>query len=215
MGTSDDQTAANRPEDTTGQGPVTLEDRTGSGSPGSNQGKTEPVSPTGTHPEPLAAPDLESMNVGSADPQAPRHPDALRSELSGSGAYAHEPAGEQPTGLGGPGSTPDENRPVVDTTTSTGRAPGPETPVQTTTGTAHRAPGLDGATPDGESVTTDTSAGAARMGPRALDSTTSDADGPGQGDDQSVPTSAVAPAEGSSQEHQAVAGIKLPAEDGE
>ena len=208
-----DGPAANTPEDTEGEGPVTLEDRTGAGSPGSNQGKTEPLSPNGTHSEPLAVPDLDSMNVGGADPQAPRHADALRSELSDTGAFAHEPAGEQPTGLGGPGTTPDATRPVVDTTTSTGRAPGPEQPVQKTSGTAHRAPGLDGTTPDGESVTTDTSAGAARMGPRPLDSTSGDAYGPGQGDDQSVPTSAVAPAEGTSQEHDVVAGIKLPDED--
>ena len=206
--------ASNTPEDTSGDGPVTLEDRTepgGEGSPGSNQAKTEPMSPTGTHSQPLAVPDLDDMNVGGADPQAPRHPDALRSGTSDSGGYAHESPGQEPTRLSADGSTPDASRPVVDTTTSTGRAPGPEQPVQRTTGTAHRAPGIDGETPEGESVTTDTAAGASRMGPQALDSTAGES--PGQGDDASVPSSGTAPLEGSSQEHRIVAGIKLPEED--
>ena len=204
---------ASQPEDTHGDGPVTLEDRTepgGQGSPDTNQAKTEPMAPTTEHPQPLAAPDLDSMNVGGADPQAPRHPDALRSGTSATGAYAESLPGEQPTGLGGPGTTPDATRPEVDTTTSTGRAPGPEQPVQVSSGTAHRAPGLDGQTPEGESVTTDVHAGAARMGPQALDSTPGVS--PGQGDDASVPSSGTAAAEGTSQEHRIVAGIKLPEE---
>jgi hypothetical protein len=210
----EEATAANTPEDTSGDGPVTVEDRTdpgGEGSPGSNQAKAEPMSPTGTHSQPLAVPDLDDMNIGGADPQAPRHPDALRSGPSATGAYAHEVPGQEPTRLSADGTTPDATRPVVDTTTSTGRAPGPEKPVQLSSGTAHRAPGLDGQTPDGESVTTDTSAGAARMGPQALDSTAGQS--PGQGDDASVPTSGTAATEGTSQEHRVVAGIKLPEED--
>ncbi|MCW2680150.1 MAG: hypothetical protein JWM62_1551 [Frankiales bacterium] len=205
---------ASQPEDTQGDGPVTLSDRTepgGQGSPDTNQAKTEPMDPTGTHSEPLEVPDLDSMNVGGADPQAPRHPDALRSGLSATGAYAHEAPGQEPTRLSADGTTPDATRGTVDTTTSTGRAPGPEQPVQTTTGEAHRAPGIDGQTPEGESVTTDTSAGAARMGPSALDSTPGES--PGQGDDASVPSSGTAANEGTSQEHQVVAGIKLPQED--
>ena len=150
------------------------------------------------------------MAVGGADPQAPRHRDALRSATSGTGAYAHSSPGQQPTSLSGEGTTPDATRPQVDTTTSTGRAPGPEKPVQVTSGTAHRAPGLDGEVPEGESVTTDVAAGAARMGPQALDSTPGDS--PGQGDDASVPTPAVAPATGTSEEHRIVSGIKLPEE---
>ena len=203
-----------QPEDVDGDGPLSLEDRT---SPGgattgvdANQGKTEPMSPTGTHSEPLGAPDLDSMNVGGADPQAPRHPDALRSGTSATGSYAHADPGTQPTGLSGPGTTPDQTRPVVDLTSSTGRAPGPEKPVQLTTGEAHRAPGLDGSTPDGESVTTDVHGGAARMGPQALDSTSGES--PGQGDDTSVPSSGTAANEGTSQEHRIVSGIKLPEE---
>ena len=203
--------APSQPEDTQGDGPVTLSDRTepgGQGSPDTNQAKTEPMSPTTEHPEPLEAPDLDSMNVGGADPQAPRHPAALRSETSATGAYAHEAPGQEPTRLSADGTTPDATRGSVDTTASPGRAPGPEQPVQLTTGTAHRAPGIDGETPDGESVTSDTSAGAARMGPQALDSTAGES--PGQGDDQSVPSSGTAPLEGSSEEHRVVAGIKLP-----
>jgi hypothetical protein len=205
---------ASQPEDTQGDGPVTLSDRTepgGQGSPDTNQAEVEPMSPTGTHSEPLAVPDLDDMNVGGADPQAPRHPDALRSEPSATGAYADEAPGQEPTRLSADGSTPDASRPVVDTTTSTGRAPGPEQPVQQSSGTAHRAPGLEGRTPEGESVTTDTAAGAARMGPQALDSTAGES--AGQGDDASVPSSGSAPAEGTSQEHRIVAGIKLPEED--
>jgi hypothetical protein len=206
--------ASNRPEDVHGDGPVTLEDRTepgGQGSPGANQGKTEPMSPSGTHSEPLAPPDLDEMNVGGGDPQAPRHPGAAGSAPSGTGAYADAPAGQQPTGLSGPGTTPDATRPTVDLTSSTGRAPGPENPVQETSGTAHRAPGLDGTTPAGEAVDSDTSAGAARMGPQALDST--DDPSPGQGDDQSVPSSGTSPLPGTSEEHRVVSGVKLPQAD--
>lgn len=113
-----------------------------------------------------------------------------------------------PTRLSADGTTPDATRGSVDTTASTGRAPGPEQPLQQTTGTAHRAPGMHGETPEGESVTTDTSAGAARMGPQALDSTPGQS--PGQGDDASVPSSGTSPAEGTSQEHRVVTGIRLP-----
>lgn len=86
------------PQDTQGDGPVTLSDRTepgGQGSPGSNQAKAEP----------LAVPDLDHMNVGGADPQAPRHPDALRSGTSATGAYAHESPGSAPTRSSGEGES--------------------------------------------------------------------------------------------------------------
>ena len=62
-----------------GDGPVTLSDRTapgGEGSPDTNQGKTEPMSPTPDHPDPLGAPDLDSMGIGAAGPQLPSHPAA-------------------------------------------------------------------------------------------------------------------------------------------
>lgn len=132
------------------------------------------MSPTGTHPQPLTVPDLADMNVGAADPQAPRHPAAAVSGPSVTGGYADEPAGQEPTGLSGEGT----------------------------------APGLDGSTPDGEAVETDVQAGAARMGPQALDSTAGGS--PGQGDDASVPLPGDAPSPGTSEEHRVVAGIKLP-----
>lgn len=67
--------SANTPEDESGTGPVTIEDRvSGEGSPGSNQAKTEPMPPSGSHQEPLAPPELSDMNVGAGDPQAPSHP---------------------------------------------------------------------------------------------------------------------------------------------
>ena len=208
--------AASQPEDLAGDGPVTIEDRTepgGQGSPDTNQGKTEPMSPTSEHPEPMAATDLDSMNVGGADPQAPRHPGALGSSTSATGSYADEPAGAAPTGLSGPGSPPEAQRPTVDDAASTGRAPGPEVPVQETSGTSHRAPGLQGTTPDGESVETDVRGGAARTGPQPLDSTPGRS--PGQGDDQGVPSSGSSPSPGTSEEHRIVSGIRLPEGDGE
>ena len=206
--------APSQPEDVQGDGPVTLEDRTqpgGQGSPDTNQAKAEPMDATGTHSAPLAPPSLDQMNVGGADPQAPHHPDALRSGMSPTGAYAHEPAGQQPTDLSGSGTTPDQTRPHEDVTASTGRAPGPEKPVQETTGEAHRAAGLNGTTPEGESIDTDVEAGAARMGPQALDSTAGEM--PGQGEDQSVPSSGTAPTPGTSEEHRIVSGVKLPEPD--
>lgn len=209
-----DPTDSNTPQDDSGDGPVTLEDRIepgGEGSPGSNQAKAEPMDVTGTHSEPLAPPSLDQMNVGGNDPQAPRHPAAAGSSTSATGAYADAPAGEQPTGLSGPGATPEQTRGQLDQTASTGRAPGPEKPVQTSTGTSHRAPGLHGTPGEGESVTTDVQAGAARMGPRALDSQQPQA--PGQGDDQSVPSSGTSPAAGTSEEHRIVSGVKLPEDD--
>ena len=210
----DEAGAPSQPEDLQGDGPVTLEDRTepgGQGSPDTNQAKAEPMDVTGTHSDPLPVPSLDQMNVGAGNPQLPSHPDALRSGTSATGAYAHEPAGRQPTDLSGDGTTPDEQRPIVDTTTSTGRAPGPEQPVQVTSGEAHRAPGLVGTTPEGESIETDVQAGAARMGPQALDSTSGES--PGQGDDQSVPSSGTSATPGTSEEHRIVSGVRLPEPD--
>ena len=212
---ADQPGAASQPEDLAGDGPVTIEDRTepgGQGSPDTNQGKTEPMSPTTEHPEPLGAPDLDSMNVGAADPQSPRHPGALGSSAA-DGSYASEPAGTAPTGLSGPGSPVEAQRPTVDDAASTGRAPGPEVPVQETDGTSHRAPGLQGATPAGESVESDVQAGAARTGPRPLDSTSGRS--PGQGDDQGVPSSGSSPSPGTSEEHRIVSGVRLPEGDAE
>ena len=204
----DDQPGdTNRPEDASGDGPVTLEDRTepgGQGSPGSNQGKAEPtIAPSDSSaPAEPETPSLDEMNVGSADPQAPRHPAAAGSGLAVDGIAA----GAQPTGLSGPGSAPQDQRPTADPTVSTGRAHGSEMPVQDTGGTAHRAPGLQGSTAPGEAVETDVQAGALRMGPNAPDTTDP---GQGHGDPATVPGSGDAAAPGTSQEHGVVHGIRL------
>ena len=144
---------------------MTLSDRTapgGEGSPDTNQGKTEPMSPTPDHPEPLAAPSLEDMSAGAAAAQLPSHPDAA--PLSPPGSYGGGAAGDEPMGLGGPGTVPSDDRPEVDTETSTGRAHGPTGPAQRTSGEAHRAGGLNGVSPAGEQIETDVEGGATRMG---------------------------------------------------
>ncbi len=133
----------------TGDGPVTLEQRTepgGQGSPDTNQGKAEPLSPTPDHPEPLAVPQLSDLNVGAGDPQAASHPAAA--------ARAHTGAASLARGAGGVTAGPDAH---------------PE-------GTAHRAPGQQGATPAGESTEVDVEAGAARATP--ADGATSSAGDP-------------------------------------
>ncbi len=191
-----------------GDGPVTLADRTapgGEGSPDTNQGKTEPLSPTPDHPEPLAAPDLESMNVGAADPQSPSHPAAGR--LSPPGSYGGGDPGSADRGLGGPGAAPDETRPVIDTSTSTGR----EHPVQVGSGEAHRAGGLNGRTPDGEAIGTDTEGGATRMGanpPDAVPGLSS-----GHGDPGPSPAAGDGALQGTSETQPIVEGIRLPDRD--
>ena len=192
-----------------GEGPVTLEDRTepgGAGSPDTNQGKTEPLSPTPDHPEPLAVPDLGDMNVGAADPQLPSHPAA--GELSPPGSYAGGGVGEQPLGLGGPGTEPQETRPEIDDATSTGRAHGPLKPVAQTSGEAHRVGGLNGRTPEGESIGTDVEAGATRMGdapPDAVPGLSS-----GHGDTGGSPAPGDALSLGTSEAQPKVEGIRLP-----
>ncbi len=73
------------PQDTRGEGTVSLEDRTepgGQGSPDTNQSKSEPMPPTpghadpdsssGPHTEPPSVPDLGSMNAGAANSQVAR-----------------------------------------------------------------------------------------------------------------------------------------------
>ena len=192
-----------------GDGPVTLEDRTapgGEGSPDTNQGKTEPLSPTPDHPEPLAVPDLADMSAGVADPQLPSHP-AARS-VSPPGSYAGGDAGQQPTGLGGPGVEPDQTRPVLDVTTSTGRAHGPVKPEQHTSGEAHRVGGLNGASPEGEQIETDTEAGATRMGAAPPDAVPGDSSGHGSTGGSPAPGDAASL--GTSESQPKVEGIRLP-----
>ena len=102
--------SANTPEDESGTGPVTIDDRTSSeGSPGSNQARTEPMPPSGSHQEPLVPPELGDMNVGAADPQAPSHP-ALTTPLAAPTAAPvaepSTPAGTAQRAPGSLGSTP-------------------------------------------------------------------------------------------------------------
>ena len=81
-----------------GDAVVDLGDRTDDGAPAANQSKTEPMPPSPSHGDPDAAPapatvevpDLESMNVGAGDPQAPSHPAATEMSRSGSGIAATE-----------------------------------------------------------------------------------------------------------------------------
>ncbi|MCW2614832.1 MAG: hypothetical protein JWN08_1826 [Frankiales bacterium] len=194
--------AASQPE---GDGPVTLDDRTepsGQGSPDTNQGRTEPMSPTPDHPEPAVdLPTLDQMSVGSADPQAPSHPAA-------GGALSPATAGSPPQRLSGPGSDVDDQRPVIDTQTSTGASTGPLQPESQTSGTASRTPGSLGEVPAGEAVDTDVVAGASRMAPQ----------GPGareplssrHGDTGPSPATGDGPAPGTSEDHAIVTGVRMP-----
>jgi hypothetical protein len=205
----DDVGEVSQPE---GDGPVTLADRTapgGEGSPDTNQGKTEPLSPTPDHPEPLAVPDLEDMSAGAAAAQLPSHPAAA--PLAPPGSYAGGDAGDAPRGLGGPGAQPHETRPGVDTETSTGRAHGPTGPVQQSSGEAHRAGGLNGVSPEGEQIETDVEGGATRMGtapPDAVPGLSS-----GHGETGGAPAPGDAASLGTSESQPKVEGIRLPEAD--
>ena len=197
-----------------GDGPVTLSDRTapgGEGSPDTNQGKTEPMSPTPDHPEPLAAPSLEEMSVGAAAAQLPSHPAAA--PLSPPGSYGGGALGDQPMGLGGPGVVPSDDRPQVDTETSTGRAHGPTGPVQQSSGEAHRAGGLNGVAPAGESIETDVEASATRMGAAPPDAVPGLSSGHGETGASPAPGPGDAPLLGSSESQPKVEGIRLPEAD--
>jgi hypothetical protein len=192
-----------------GDGPVTLSDRTepgGEGSPDTNQGKTEPMSPTPDHPDPLAAPGLEDMSAGAAAAQLPSHPAAAA--LAPPGSYGGGDAGDQPMGLGGPGVVPSADRPEVDVETSTGRAHGPTGPVQQTSGEAHRVGGLNGVAPAGESIETDVEGGATRMGAAPPDAVPGIASG--HGDTGGAPAPGDAASLGTSESQPKVEGIRLP-----
>jgi len=198
-----------------GDGPVTLADRTapgGEGSPDTNQGKTEPMSATPDHPEPMAAPSLEDMSAGAAAAQLPSHPAAA--DHAPPGSYGGGDAGDQPMGLGGPGVVPSDDRPTVDTETSTGRAHGPTGPVQRTSGEAHRAGGLNGVAPAGESIETDVEGGATRMGAAPPDAVPGLSSGHGETGLSPAPGPGDAPALGTSETQPKVEGIRLPEAEG-
>lgn len=202
----DEPGSASEPRDTTGDGPVGLEDRTepgGQGSPDTNQAEAEPMPSTPGHRDPgaeLTPPLLAEMNVGAGNVQLPSH------------SVVPTPQGplpgEQPTDLGGAGTVPSEDRPVPDLAASTGRATGPEQPVQSEDGTSHRAPGLQGDTARGEAVGSDVHAGAARMQGKTGDASTPDLGAPG--DSAGVPASSSTASAGTSEELTAVQGVRLP-----
>ena len=198
--------------DTRGEGPVTLDDRTqpgGQGSPDTNQGKTEPGIPASgetSGPVDPEVPDLQSMNVGGVDPQAPGHP-AARGAASSAVAGPGDSPLHAPRDMGGPGGDADSQRPEIDSETSTGRAPGPETPHQASTGTSQRAPGSQGTTPDGELIETDVESSAAAMVPE-----TGRPSGAGNSHGVAIPSDTASA--GTSEEHGVVQGARIPDPDG-
>ena len=180
----------------------------GQGSTASNQGKAEPMPATPGHPDPnapLEPPKLEDMNVGSGDPQLPRHPLATRS-----GLQVDEPVAPAPADLGGDGTAPAEQRPAASTGVSTGRASGPEQPAESSEGVAHRAPGMVGSTGRDEAVETDVVSSAARMGPSGPGAIPGD---DASGDPQGVAVPSTKAARGTSEEHEVVQGARTPTHD--
>jgi hypothetical protein len=162
-------------DDGTAQGPD-------GGSRAANQGKTEPMPPTGAHDDPVAAPgpttverpDLDSMNVGAADPQAPSHPSA--GAVAGAGFTEPEPTTRGASG-----------------------------PAQGSTGMAFRAPGSDGSGPDGEQIDTDVERSAARTNVVGAAGTPS-----GPGDAAGVPVVSDQPSPGTSQDSGQAQGSRTP-----
>ncbi|MCU1691500.1 MAG: hypothetical protein JWM64_591 [Frankiales bacterium] len=197
-----------------GKGTIGLADRRGDGAPDTNQGKAEPMPPTpaqgdpsgtGPHTEPPAVPDLDTMSAGMAGAQVasptvlPTRPVVPGATFDDGGAHG-----------GHPGTVPAEDRPHPGTSSSTGSGSGPEMPESQTTGTAHRAPGLQGETPDGESVESGTTVGAARMAPGGAPDQTPPAQSY-PGDSQGVNVPHEQPMEGTSEEQSIVHGVKDPA----
>lgn len=198
------------PADDEGRGVVGVEDRAGAGAPGApaaNQGKTEPIPPAPSHADPDAAPepatveapDLESMNVGAADPQAPSHPAAGG---HGDRGRSGVPALETPPAAG---QDPDQVRPEPDPASSTGRDLGPQQPAQATSGVAFRVPGANGVTADEEQIETDVERS-------ARNTTTSGTPGTaaGTGDAAGVPVVSEEPAPGTSQDSAVAEGSRTP-----
>ncbi|MCU1693529.1 MAG: hypothetical protein JWM64_2620, partial [Frankiales bacterium] len=167
-----------------GEGTVGLGDRLGGGAPDTNQGKAEPMPPTPGHGDPVGTaphtdppevPELGDMIAGRAMSQV-ASPTVLGTTQTVLGATLDDGSRHG----GHPGTVPAEDRPQTGASSSTGRGAGPEMPESQSTGTAHRAPGLQGETPDGESIESDTVAGAARMAPGgAPDRTAPPVDFPG------------------------------------
>lgn len=211
-GEGGDAVEANVPEDTRGEGTATLADRVepgGQGSPGTNQGKAEPVPPTPAHSSPaapLAPPSLEDMNVSTNDPQRPSAPAASAAPTTGAEPGPQHGPGNAPRDLSGPGTTPDRIRPTPDMASATGLDLGPENPLSDSTGESHRVPGLLGEESPAEQVETSVEDSAAAM--------VRDTGRPsGSGDVHGVPVPSEQPAAGSSEEHGVVQGARIPRDD--
>ena len=190
--------------DVEGRGPVTLDDRTrpgGQASPDTNQGKTEPMPAPPGQPDPnapLPPPDLDSMNVGAADPQLPSAPAARERPAPPAGT-------RQPSGPVNPGAAPPDERPGLDPSSTTLLPEGPELPSSATPGSASRRPGSLGDSP--EEQETDVDAGAARMQP-GHPPASSAPPVPQPGDSQAVPVPSDLPAPGTSEEQSIVHGVR-------
>ena len=195
-----------------GKGTVGLGDRLGGAAPDTNQATAEPMPPTpghgdpsgtGPHGTPPEVPELGDMNAGMALSQV-ASPTVLPTRTTAPGRTLDGAARD-----GEPGTTPPPERPTSGESSSTGGGRGLDAPASQTSGTAHRAPGQQGEVPDGESLESDTAAGAARMAPGG---------GPDQtppahsypGDSQGVNVPHEQPMEGTSQEQGIVHGIKDP-----
>jgi hypothetical protein len=209
----DEPGASTTPSDD-GRGTIGLGDRIGGAAPDTNQGKTEPMPPTpghadpagaGPHTDPPEVPELGDMSAGRAMAQV-ASPTVLATPHT-----APERTLDDGAAHGGhPGTVPAEDRPHLGTSSSTGSGAGPDQPESRTTGVASRAPGSLGSTPDGESVESDTTVGAARMAPGgAPDQTAPAEDYPGDSQGVNVPHEIAA--EGTSQEQGIAHGVKDPA----
>ena len=189
--------------DVEGRGPVTLDERTkpgGQASPDTNQGKTEPMPATPGQPDPNAAlepPDLDDMNVGGADPQAPSH--GLARDRDPAVASA-------PPQVVDPGVAPPDDRPALDAHSTTKLPEGPEQPGQSSDGTARRAPTSLGVSP--EQQETDVQTGAANMRPGGGPAATPSPVQAGDSQDVAVPHDM--PAEGTSEEAPIAHGVRAP-----
>ncbi|MDT7571067.1 MAG: hypothetical protein QOE05_1241 [Actinomycetota bacterium] len=181
------------------------------GQPGShaaNQPKTEPIPPSPTHADPDAAPeptrvetpDLESMNVGATDPQAPSHDGAAGATAMPS--VSGVPSEQTPVLTG---ADPAEVAPSAHAGTTTGRTSGPVEPVQDTAGDGHRQPGSLGSTGPDEQLETDVERSAQNASTAGAPGTAS-----GPGDAGGVPVTSAYPAAGTSEESAVAQGTRTP-----
>jgi len=184
------------PLDLQGDGPVGLGDRTrpdAQGSPATNQGRTEPIPPTGKQADP--DPDKDATSVGSAASQLPSPPGLPVDPV---------PAPGPPDGPRNAGAAPPDQRPVVDPPSSAG----PHAHVSDTPGSARRPPLSQGESP--EEQESDVTAGAAQMTvseSSALAGPDGSAAGSG-GDAQGVPSLGEISSGGTSEQMAPVQGVR-------